>query len=517
MRVRLFVLLAAFYLLIGGREPPYADPHIVWDTAVALVETGSPAITTGGPSFFFMERGGKRYGIYPLGNAIAQIPGYLVQKALAALPSAPGPRLLLPFATHVVPSLVTAGTCVLFFSILLRQGVAASLALLVSLALGLTTILCVYARLAFSEALQTCLLTAATLAVLRAEERPSLTAGAIGGFVCGWLWNSKAINALAIAVLLAYLVWRLRATPRALGRVVAGAAVAFVPWAALLLWHNAVRSGSPFNTGYGEAIGGIGLFEGRLLEGFYGLTLSPGRSVFFFSPVLLVALAGWSRYFVEHRAHARLALALVLAIAVPHMMFPVWWAGGFWGPRYLVAVTPLLLLPAGPWLQAALANADRAARATRVALVSVLATVGLAVQYGGCAIFYDFWSRIAAEVPAKGVPEGFGFLNTVYYPQLSQIVGHLWLVWLKLTEPAGPVPAARTPWRWVAPNQDLPEGRWREVPWDFWFDLWRRDANGLRWALVIAALLLAAMVWAGYGLWRRARQGTQPAQAVAIQ
>ena len=65
--------------------------------------------------------------------------------------------------------------------------------------------------------------------------------------------------------------------------------------------YNAVRFGSPAETGYGET---AQAFTTPLYIGLYGLLLSPGKSVFLYAPILLAAIFGW---FPLRRRHAALA------------------------------------------------------------------------------------------------------------------------------------------------------------------------------------------------------------------
>ena len=83
-----------------------------------------------------------------------------------------------------------------------------------------------------------------------------------------------------------------------------------------------------------------------------GLTLSPSRGVFVFSPFLLVVLLGslvvWRRL-----AHSRVywfALAWFVLLVAAVCGFEHWWGGLSYGPRLLTeAVVPLLLLAFMGW------------------------------------------------------------------------------------------------------------------------------------------------------------------------
>ena len=88
---------------------------------------------------------------------------------------------------------------------------------------------------------------------------------------------------------------------------------------------------------------------GNTLLGALTLTISPGKGIFLFSPVVLIALLGLRAAWSENRRLAVMVASLtgVHFVLVSSLLF----AGGdwCWGPRYLVTTLPLLclLLPYG--------------------------------------------------------------------------------------------------------------------------------------------------------------------------
>ena len=125
-------------------------------------------------------------------------------------------------------------------------------------------------------------------------------------------------------------------------RRLAALGIGMLPFALGLLAHNARRFGDPFRFGYpGEG------FTTPPWEGIAGLLLSPGKSVFLYAPPLILAALLWPRFRRAQPAlGAFLAAAWILALA----FYGSWWAwgGGWcWGPRFLVPLIPLSLLPLG--------------------------------------------------------------------------------------------------------------------------------------------------------------------------
>ncbi len=96
--------------------------------------------------------------------------------------------------------------------------------------------------------------------------------------------------------------------------------------------------------------------EGTLLFGMFGLPdpravvgllISDYRGLFFYSPVLLLALYGsWTLFRQRRRRReAALGLAVFAAFLALNASFNNWHAGATFGPRYLIPALPFLALP----------------------------------------------------------------------------------------------------------------------------------------------------------------------------
>ena len=73
---------------------------------------------------------------------------------------------------------------------------------------------------------------------------------------------------------------------------------------------------------------------------YYGLLFSPGKSVFLYSPVLLLAVAGWPAFYRRHAPLASALVALWLLLLVS-LRASVWTGGLTWGPRFLLPLLPV--------------------------------------------------------------------------------------------------------------------------------------------------------------------------------
>jgi len=114
------------------------------------------------------------------------------------------------------------------------------------------------------------------------------------------------------------------------------------PFVAIDLWYDWVRFGSVTATGHHER-----LLGNPLLGGILGLTISPGKGILWYSPVIFLLVFAVPRFY-------RRFPALTIAIGVMSVLFVVsyayvtyWHGDPAWGPRYIYPALPFLVLPLG--------------------------------------------------------------------------------------------------------------------------------------------------------------------------
>ncbi len=514
MKLRLFVLLTALYLAFASREPPWGDSHVVYATTENLVEHLRIDVALPGPPQFYVSRdhveervgkdGKKRevhekrqYGVFPLGNVVALAPGYELFRILRRIPGAPT-ELLYAYTVHVPPSLMIAGACVLFMVLARRHGARERVAFWLALGLGTCTVLVIYARSPFSEALQTLAFTWMVERAISVGERATRRGAFWGGVACGLLFNSKLVYALCIPVVPAYWIWRHRRERRALVGALAAAAVPMAVLCGIAIGHNWYKTHTLFDTGYQIP---EGVFSGNAYAALYGFFLSPGKSIFLYSPPLLLGLLGLPTFFRAHKERAVLILTLTGIMTVANAAFRYWHADYCWGPRLLVPFTPAWLLFSAPWLGGALARGRRRLRALAV---GGLVGAGLYVQVLGSAFYWDHYIRIAIAVKDQtGAPGWYteDLHQCHFIPQFSPLVGHAWLLrhWLLSDNDL----LADAPWRRVIAGKVDVANEWRGTDIDLWFYEWLKKPGAPRWGYPMLALYGAAMGWAAWGIRRR--------------
>jgi hypothetical protein len=149
------------------------------------------------------------------------------------------------------------------------------------------------------------------------------------------------------------------------------------------------------------------MFSGSLSAGLAGLTVSPSRGLFIFSPVMLVAAAGAIKVWrapltgdsgmaaarVDVLLLARYSALAVLAILLTYSKFIVWWGGHGYGPRYLTDAMPFagLLLGFG-FLPGPAVDSEPPVSARPLRFAAVLLAVSIVVQGIGAFCWPSPWT-----------------------------------------------------------------------------------------------------------------------------
>ncbi len=511
---RLFVFLFCAFMLVTSREPPWADAHVVYDTTENFVDNANIDVRLeSGPPWFYVHRAGKKYGVFPLGNVIAMVPSYVAYKLLAKIPQLPD-KPTFALAAHLAPSLMMAAACALFFVVARRRGLGPRWATGATMILAFSTFTFIYARSPYSEALQTLVLMWLVERTLAMGERPT-TAG-IGwlAVAAGVLVNSKLVNVLFLPFVAWYVIDRAyrRGELQRIWRALPLAVVVFGEFMAVVLWHNHVKTGTLFDSGYQIK---NGVFSGDLFAGLYGLLLSTGKSVFLYSPPLVLAVLGVRTAWQRRRAETALCSAIIIVSLLFNAKFRHWHADYCWGPRHLAALTPVVLLLAFPWLPEALRRGRT--RLRKLALATLIAA-GVAVQLFGASIYWDHYIRVLIAVKDQTGAGGWfqeHLSHDHYIPAFSPLRGQWWLLRHVIHE--DPALDEDAPWKSIVPYPANMSDAWTRVRLDWWL-LEFTEGKDSRPRVAAALLLLMLAATAASGVWalRRPRSDQKGQVAPAL-
>jgi hypothetical protein len=163
-----------------------------------------------------------------------------------------------------------------------------------------------------------------------------------------------------------------------------------------------------------------------VLKGLVWNLVSPYRGLVFYAPATLLFVFGFAAFGRMHKRQLLLICAIVVYVL---MLYSGWWAwhGGWcWGPRFLVPVMPLLLLPG--------LVAIRSGERWLLPIAAVLGIAGFAVQLSGVLINYtapyDYWIKIGRLDWAETNIHTFSPIITHFKSVLATPPAHydLWLI-----------------------------------------------------------------------------------------
>jgi len=531
-RFWLFGTIAFLYLFSTSRERPWGDATPIWEVADSIGHAHNFYAKTCWPMALPNGKDGRLYGLAPLFQCLVHVPGAMLQRQLSKLFPAYW-QIAWRFTSHLAPALLGTLACIMFFGLCRRLKMRPIPAAATTLALAFSTSVWVYSRYPYSETLQLLCFTGFFSKLLDVRERPTWREAVLLGVWTGLLVNAKPVFVLSGLGAALFLLWELRRNWRALALVGLVSLASAAPFGAVYLYYNYLRWGSIYSTGYGLAFAGtaiagasgggaaaaaaaaaaadsaVALHESPLV-GLWGMFLSPGKSIFLYSPPLLVALFAFPRFFRRYRY---VVLAMVLTI-IPSLYVHaqmISWAGDYaWGPRYLTFALAVLMLPAGFLVEDWLTKLQGLRRLVGVSGLVLVLLSGAFVTYLGNAIYWDHYIRIQGEATQAwlGVPDNRGdgistptmpcpvCFETLYslqwLPVFQHIIGNYWLLthipygddWVTAEKDA--------PWRRYTRLQLDIRKNYARARVDWWFVEYRSVFPVLAWTLVVGLPILSA-------------------------
>jgi hypothetical protein len=512
----IFVTTLAVYLLCSGREPPWGDANVQYMAAESMVRRGALDIPKPWPDDQSKDAEGKWYSTYPLVTSLIQIPGLGVLAAARGIsPTSLG--LAKPLTSHLACSLFGAWAAVLFFRLCRQQRLSRRAASLATAIVAFTTINFVYAHYSYSEIAQTAAFTGFVLHLLMFDEDPSTKNARSIGFFAGLLFGLKYVYPPGILGGLGILLWRKRKLGRGLVPLALHCAAIAAPFVISAMIYNYVCFGSPFTSGYSEYFSRH--WGENSMSRLWAMFLSPGKSIFLYSPPLILGIAALPRMWRAHRSACVISLAAIVPVLLAYSRYKLNgdWS---WGYRFCVFMTPVLALPIAVLLDAWMTEPPR--RYRRI-LVAIAIAGGLCVQVLGQAFYWDHFVRISQDVRIAwlGTPNRSGAIiptrangrcdgcfedvhQLEWLPPFQPIVGHFWLLRSVIAGDDAATAEANAPWhRYTSATFEIADA-YNRARIDWWGLLWINDFPQTRVMGIVLLLLMLAGTGMGIRLWLRA-------------
>jgi hypothetical protein len=348
--LRLFVIFQCLYALTSsGNAFRLPDEYTTYYQAERWVDAGDLSVPQEvARNQFFGKIGldGKPYAPWGPLTAFLAVPHHLAGRAVAAVAGVPRTDpIVWTFVVSGLTMLTTATAAALavagFYSAAVLLGAEPAVAWLLSLLLGGASVIWTSGTNLFSEAWQAAAFIWAVVFLLQRRVVPAALLIAAAGLT---KFTSLIFTPAFVAAVLAdsSIPWR----DRIRAAVVLSAGIA-LSLSIHVAW-NQYRFGSPLDFGY-NWIETVPQLPARVFllsdlpRGLAILLLSPGKSIFVWAPVLWLAL---SRFPGSPRA---IKVGVLVSLGLGLMFFGsyLYPEGGYsHGPRQLVPIVPLLLLPA---------------------------------------------------------------------------------------------------------------------------------------------------------------------------
>ena len=436
--ISFLLFLNFFYFVFSSGRVRTIDEVSAAFQAESIAKHGTAAIPQAVDAKMFygtFDRFGRPESPYPPGQALAMLPWYAAGQFVGKhLPGVP------PNLRDIISDFFLTGESA-FFSALaaafalclfLQLGIPPKISFVSAGILALATPLAAYSGWLFSEPLAAALLLGAAAVLFATPQGTPIHIGralGAGMLLAAAIWV-RPTHVIAVPIFLVALFVREREKGWSAATALA---VAVAVGVVLLLWRNAYLHGSPFEFGYPSAAEGgkaLNTFQTPLATGLLGFLVSPGKSIFLFSPPILLALLGLPRLWRRNQALAFVAAATPVVYLLFFATYTQWEGGYCYGPRYLVPALALLGLGIGPALEAA-------ARNTRLLAIAVF-VAGFFVQTVGSAT-----SFLEADVAG-----GYYDAQYNYRMSFSPIAMHIHLIVHYATSEAAPIGRGFDKW-WV--------------------------------------------------------------------
>ncbi len=467
----LFLLLCCVYVTLTRGHFWSTDEVTVYQQTRSLREHGD--LDTARLPNSLPGRGGRFYGVYGPGQSVLALPFYATGKAVhrvlerwgarQAIDVLAGPLIGDPGGSHwggeveiffvnLLNAVVVALAGAVFFRFQLRLGVDAKWAVAATLVLALATHLPGFATGFFQHGAETLFALWSFYLLFRNSETPQARTRVAAGIAAGAMLLVRVNTLALLPALTLYLAFqgrrrrsdaadRLRQMARECLPFLLPVGLAMLAMGGVNAWkfgafglRGAYAKSIPFNT--------------PLLVGLYGNLFSVGASIFLFSPILWLAPVYFRPFARRRPAEAAAILGMAAGSLLLYSKVYLWHGQWAFGPRYLVHLVPLLLLPLGAWLQ-------ESARARVAAAPLVAAGLLVMALHVGVNVSYVYYHEGYIQSPAY---------EYLWIPEKCQLLAH---------------------WRALA-------------AWDNRVDLWLVDtwrSRGGVAALPILTCLLWAIAW----------------------
>ena len=337
----MFLFFFSIYLLTAQGSIQTSDGMSMFLLTQSIAENGRLSVDAGRTDIVAKGRGDRYYSKYGVGQPMLAVPLYWIGTACAKASGIPKKFFTL-FMVSLFNPLVSALVCFVLFLCALEMGFTLNISLFLVFAYGISTTAWHYSQDFMSEPLTTLFLLGALYCVLRVppgSHRNYFYSGCAAG--CAFLVRPASL--VAIPCYFIYIIVKERGEERK-GQLFKGVSFflsGFIPFFLMYFLYNFLRFGSIVEAGYGHG------FTTPLWVGVVGHLFTPGKSIFLYNPILIIAVIGFYD-FIKARPHEALLVGLVfIGHLILYSKWECWMGGMCWGSRFLLVTFPYLIIASG--------------------------------------------------------------------------------------------------------------------------------------------------------------------------
>lgn len=395
----LFLFIFAVYLFTAqGNNVYFSDQQEVrFETTRSTVEEGDLSVPDG---MGVKGDDGKDYSWYGIGQSLLAIPFFIIGKHLGGEVGAQGMVSLLNL-------FVVAASGVVVFVFINNLGYSKKTALAVTVFYAFGTLAWPQSKHPFDHPVEELFVL---LAIFYAQGyvnggRTTYLISSAASLGFAFITRVPAVLSLApIFLLLSYRHLEGGYTAKRVSSAIRDCSIyslALAPFVLMQFWYNYARFDSIFETGITLMAqkAGIDFFAGTpFITGLSGFLISPGKGFLYYSPISILFFFSIRGFYRRHRG-LTLCILGIIASYLAFLSRNIYWHGDWsWGPRYLFAITPLVMLPVADFVE----RVFEIGKKFLIYSILALFAISMAVQVIGVSVdFNRYFTSLQVE---KGVP-----------------------------------------------------------------------------------------------------------------
>jgi hypothetical protein len=485
----LFIFFSSLYIFTSSGNSVFdSDASIArYELTKSIAERLDFSIPSG-----YGVRGpdGRDYSWFGLGYSLFSLPFYYIGKLSGSNPGS---------AVSLINHLVGAAAVILIFRFLMVLGYSRRTSLLVSMFYGIGTIAWPIEKQPFDHTLETFLVLFSVYWIYQFHSNCKTSRLIYSSAFLGFAFLVRPTSILAVASIAIFIVLhnlKLSETRKPFPSMIKDIGlffITFLPFLAIFFLYDYIRFGSIFETGYTLIANrlGIDFFSGTPMPaGLYGFLLSPGKGYFYYSPVAVLFFFGINSFRKKNPELSACFISMILFYLL-FLSKNIFWHGDWaWGPRYLMVLTPFIIIPSAEiinssnWQKSAIL---RKGVFTLFVLSVFIQISAVSVNSGKYFVYLHDVKKVKFILAAKDgappicEPEPRTYFNWHNSPIIAQI-GFIYEIGKKLV------------------NHDLKllshkQLDYKEIinkrmnSYDFWW-LYQYSSTGSRFVIIIASVLL---------------------------